>query len=169
MDKYKLEEYIKTIESSLSHVYEGEEDIIDSMAESVEKETKKSRLSSIKEEGIRFLDQLKKLGEDKSTEEEFSKDENKDHPVQKYYLANSDITPNFAYVPEKILVKLKQKDNKANNYYKKDDLQTKGILVRSDQFMKLSLSKKRQEGILREAKEYRIKLATKSREQLEEI
>ena len=56
-----------------------------------------------------------------------------------------------------------------NKFYKQDELDTKGIIVRSDQFMKLSLSKKRQEGILMEAKQYRINLATKSREQLEQI
>ncbi len=44
---------------------------------------------------------------------------------------------------------------KDNTYYKEDDEKVRGIIVRSDQFMKLSLSRNRQEGVLEEAKQFR--------------
>lgn len=40
-------------------------------------------------------------------------------------------------------------------FYKEDDKKVRGIIVRSDQFMKLALSRRRQEGVLEEAKEFR--------------
>lgn len=43
-----------------------------------------------------------------------------------------------------------------NKLYKKDAENAKGIIVRGDQYMKLALSKHRQEGVLEEAKAYRI-------------
>lgn len=45
------------------------------------------------------------------------------------------------------------KDN--DYFYKEDDKKVRGIIVRSDQFMKLALSRRRQEGVLEEAKEFR--------------
>lgn len=42
-----------------------------------------------------------------------------------------------------------------NIFYKEDDKRVRGIIVRSDQFMKLALSRNRQEGVLEEAKEFR--------------
>ena len=44
---------------------------------------------------------------------------------------------------------------------KEDEEKPRGIIVRSDQYMKLALSKHRQEGVIREAKTYRINEARK--------
>lgn len=80
--------------------------------------------------------------------------------------------PNFAFVPDSIYIKLKTNGRSLfydNRFYKQDTIEKKGIIVRKDQFMKLSLSKDRQEGMLREAKQYRIELARKSRQKLQDI
>ena len=75
-------------------------------------------------------------------------------------------------MPETIFIKLKSnavsKDIN-NKIYKQDEEEKKGIIVRKDQFMKLSLSKERQDGVLKEAKIFRIKQAKKSRQQLQNI
>lgn len=92
--------------------------------------------------------------------------------LPKFYLdyRNGD-KPNFAFVPESIYTKLKANgtlESIDNRIYKQDEEEQRGIIVRSDQFMKLSLSKDRQEGVLKEAKHFRIEQARKSREKLQE-
>ena len=89
----------------------------------------------------------------------------------KFYLDDRNGTkPNYAYVPETLYNKIK--NNNSNNdivdnkIYKQDKDERKGIIVRNDQYMKLSLSRHRQEGVLKEAKEYRIEVARKNREKL---
>lgn len=100
-------------------------------------------------------------------------DENIDKTdLPKFYLdyRNGD-KPNFAFVPESIYTKLKSNgtlETIDNRIYKQDDLEKRGIIVRADQFMKLSLSKDRQEGVLKEAKYFRIEQARKSRKKLQE-
>lgn len=49
-------------------------------------------------------------------------------------------------------------------FYKEDDKKVRGIIVRSDQFMKLALSRRRQEGVLEEAKEFRRDEVKRKRE-----
>lgn len=51
-----------------------------------------------------------------------------------------------------------------NYFYKEDDKKVRGIIVRSDQFMKLALSRRRQEGVLEEAKEFRKDEVRRKRE-----
>ena len=94
-----------------------------------------------------------------------------DFDPNKFYLDDRNGTkPNYAYVPEALYNKIK--NNNSNNdivdnkIYKQDKDERKGIIVRNDQYMKLSLSRHRQEGVLKEAKEYRIELARKNREKL---
>ena len=129
-------------------------------ADDVEKELDVTEPDNIEEE----------VDSDTSDEEESTKESTPESNENKYYLDEASSAPNFAYVPERILERLKQRRaNKKNEFYKQDSLETKGIIVRPDQFMKLSLSKNRQEGVLREAKQYRIDLATKSREQLLQV
>lgn len=53
--------------------------------------------------------------------------------------------------------------------YKQDELPAKGIIVRNDQYMKLALSKHRQEGVLKEAKSYRIEAVRKKRQEEQKI
>lgn len=54
-------------------------------------------------------------------------------------------------------------DNLNNLYMKQDTEKPRGIIVRSDQYMKLALSKHRQEGVLQEAREYRIQEVKRKR------
>ena len=108
------------------------------------------------------------------TEENIEESVNSDiNDLPKFYLdSRNGEKPNFAFVPETIFIKLKSnavsKDIN-NKIYKKDEEEKKGIIVRKDQFMKLSLSKERQDGVLKEAKIFRIKQAKKSRQQLQNI
>ena len=60
-------------------------------------------------------------------------------------------------------------DTSDGNIYKKDDLPVKGIIVRNDQYMKLALSKHRQEGVLKEAKNYRIETVKRKRQEQQKI
>lgn len=96
---------------------------------------------------------------------------------EKFFLDDRNGTkPNFAYVPPSLFKVIKKngtcvlthhnslKEEKLL-FYKIDSEKPRGIIVREDQFMKLSLSKHRQEGVLKEAKIYRIEEAKKSREQ----
>ena len=93
--------------------------------------------------------------------------------LSKFYLdPRNGEKPNFAFVPESIFVKLKSNSISEiinNRIYKQDEEEKKGIIVRKNQFMKLSLSKERQDGVLKEAKEFRIKQDKKSRQQLQKI
>ena len=104
--------------------------------------------------------------------EDKDKISNKESNYPKFYLDNRNGSkPNFAYVPEKLYLKIKSNaitsfDN--NKIYKQDTEKRRGIIVRNDQFMKLSLSRHRQEGVLHEAKEFRIAQAIKSRKKLQE-
>ena len=52
--------------------------------------------------------------------------------------------------------------------YKDDTNKTKGIIVRNDQYMKLALSKHRQEGVIKEAKNYRIEVVKEKRKKEQE-
>ena len=47
-----------------------------------------------------------------------------------------------------------------------DENKPKGIIVRNDQFMKLALSKRRQEGVLADAKIFRVEQAKASRKKM---
>lgn len=60
-------------------------------------------------------------------------------------------------------------DTDNSKVYKKDKLPAKGIIVRNDQYMKLALSKHRQEGVLEEAKQYRIDTIKKKRQEEQKI
>lgn len=107
------------------------------------------------------------ISEDDISDENIDKSD-----LPKFYLdyRNGD-KPNFAFVPESIYTKLKSNgtlETIDNRIYKQDDLEKRGIIVRADQFMKLSLSKDRQEGVLKEAKYFRIEQARKSRKKLQE-
>lgn len=87
--------------------------------------------------------------------------------------------PNFAYVPQILLDRIKQNgvrettmdmssDKDSNKFYKEDKEKPKGIIVRNDQYMKLALSRYRQESVIRDAKMYRIEQAKASRIKLEQ-
>lgn len=108
----------------------------------------------------------------------------------KYYLTCEEKDLHFAYVSQKLYDKLKshsdssevtitsdevEESNDSDNLeveddllYKKDELKPKGIIVRNDQYMKLALSKHRQEGVLEEAKDYRREVIKKKRKEEQE-
>ena len=50
-------------------------------------------------------------------------------------------------------------------YMKQDNEKPRGIIVRSDQYMKLALSKHRQEGVLKEARKYRMEEVKRKRKE----
>lgn len=118
---------------------------------------------------------------------EIVNNESSESNYQKFYLddRNGDKT-NFAYVPIELFNKIKgnSKNNvknadqtineeenveeqDTNKFYKDDNGKVRGIIVRNDQYMKLSLSYSRQSGVIKEAKQYRIMQAKKSREKLQ--
>lgn len=97
--------------------------------------------------------------------------EESDNTKNKFYLdSRNGSKPGFAYVPESIYKRIKENAyiGFSNKIYKKDGNKPKGIIVRTDQFMKLSFSKHRQEGVLKEAKAFRVEQAKKSRQKLQE-
>lgn len=118
------------------------------------------------------------------SDSEISFDNGEDNSNKYYLLCNEDKL-HFAYVSESLFNKIKSHhvsdnkpleegtvsdvDNSDGNIYKKDDLPVKGIIVRSDQYMKLALSKHRQEGVLKEAKNYRIETVKRKRQEQQKI
>ena len=119
--------------------------------------------------------------------EEDSTEDNDELNQDKYYL-NCDFSKvNFAYVPESIYEKIKNHNSFADEefeedeeseaedinvetentddlyYHKEDSDKPRGIIVRNDQYMKLALSKHRQESVIKEAKQFRVEEVKKKR------
>ncbi len=101
--------------------------------------------------------------------------------IEHFYLDDRNgTTPNFAYVPPNLLETIKKNGTtkleitsndseekiEDNHLYKIDLDKAKGIIVRTDQYMKLALSRHRQEGVLKEAKQYREEQARVSNQQI---
>ena len=121
---------------------------------------------------------------DNGSNSEISFDNAEDNS-NKYYLLCDEDKLHFAYVSEKLFNKIKSYhvsdtepleedtvsdvDTFDGSIYKKDDLPVKGIIVRNDQYMKLALSKHRQEGVLKEAKNYRIETVKRKRQEQQKI
>lgn len=117
-------------------------------------------------------------------EEEEKQNENEDvkeESVNKFYLDDRNGTkPNFAFVPKELYSIIKKNgifelnsnkkeeinDVKDDRIHKTDENKPKGIIVRNDQFMKLALSKRRQEGVLADAKIFRVEQAKASRKKM---
>lgn len=120
------------------------------------------------------------IEEESIQEENIEHNNNENQQLPKYYLNCDFDKVNFAYVPMSIYEKIKNYKNEDdtdefneeeqeenieqepveekivdNHFYKQDLEKVKGIIVRSDQYMKLALSRHRQAGVLEEAKEYR--------------
>lgn len=153
---------------------ENEEVVEDNGEQNVEEEP------TIVESSVEEVSQDDQIEETEGIEEENDDNTTSVEELQKYYL-NCDFSKiNFAYVPQEIYDKIKNyettEDNDENfneeieetpeetieestttdnHFYKQDEETPKGIIVRSDQYMKLALSRHRQAGVLEEAKEYR--------------
>lgn len=150
----------------------NEEETEDNIDENDEEEVENTEVSN---------EENPETDDEEQTEENIDVDEEKNEDIPKFYLDDRNGNkPNFAYVPENLYQILKN-NNKNNNdeeetevenidnkFYKDSDDKVKGIIVRNDQFMKLSLSCHRQEGVIKEAKEYRIMQAKKSRQKFQE-
>lgn len=121
--------------------------------------------------------QEEQVEEEKQSENE----EVKEEAVSKFYLDDRNGTkPNFAFVPKELYSVIKKNgifelnlnakeeinDAKDDRIHKTDENKPKGIIVRNDQFMKLALSKRRQEGILADAKIFRVEQAKASRKKM---
>lgn len=117
------------------------------------------------------------IEEEKQNENEDVKEES----VNKFYLDDRNGTkPNFAFVPKELYSIIKKNgifelnsnkkeeinDVKDDRIHKTDENKPKGIIVRNDQFMKLALSKRRQEGVLADAKIFRVEQAKASRKKM---
>ena len=127
-------------------------------------------------------EQSELTNEENSIENNDIEDTNNETTIEelpKFYLNCDFDRINFAYVPQTIYEKIKnyngasvddateefneessietpQEENEIDNHFYKQDLEkTRGIIVRSDQYMKLALSRHRQAGVLEEAKNYR--------------
>lgn len=114
-------------------------------------------------------------------EKQSGNEEVKKETVSKFYLDDRNGTkPNFAFVPKELYSVIKKNgifelnsntkeeinDVKDDRIHKTDENKPKGIIVRNDQFMKLALSKRRQEGVLADAKIFRVEQAKASRKKL---
>lgn len=114
-------------------------------------------------------------------EKQSGNEEVKKETVSKFYLDDRNGTkPNFAFVPKELYSVIKKNgifelnsntkeeinDVKDDRIHKTDENKPKGIIVRNDQFMKLALSKRRQEGVLADAKIFRVEQAKASRKKM---
>lgn len=135
------------------------------------------------EEDISFENQEDAEISEDSEKEEISSEETNFDQVKKYYLDCDINDVNFAYVPQSLYEKIKnfsstslseegidddssmpvetdemesEEESENIKYIKQDSEKPRGIIVRSDQYMKLALSKHRQEGVLKEARKYRM-------------
>ena len=127
-------------------------------------------------------DSQEDIKEEEIEEEKQSENEDvKEESVNKFYLDDRNGTkPNFAFVPKELYSIIKKNgifelnsnkkeeinDVKDDRIHKTDENKPKGIIVRNDQFMKLALSKRRQEGVLADAKIFRVEQATASRKKM---
>ena len=64
---------------------------------------------------------------------------------------------------------IESKTKEDGKYIKIDEEKPRGIIVRSDQYMKLALSRHRQEGVLKEARLYRINEVKRKRRENQKI
>lgn len=127
-------------------------------------------------------DSQEDIKEEEIEEEKQSENEDvKEESVNKFYLDDRNGTkPNFAFVPKELYSIIKKNgifelnlnakeeinDAKDDRIHKTDENKPKGIIVRNDQFMKLALSKRRQEGVLADAKIFRVEQAKASRKKM---
>lgn len=127
-------------------------------------------------------DSQEDIKEEEIEEEKQSENEDvKEESVNKFYLDDRNGTkPNFAFVPKELYSIIKKNgifelnsnkkeeinDVKDDRIHKIDENKPKGIIVRNDQFMKLALSKRRQEGVLADAKIFRVEQAKASRKKM---
>lgn len=132
------------------------------------------------------------ITEDVNIQEEINYDEENIDQLKKYYLDCDIKDVNFAYVPQSLYEKIKnfssaslseegmeddssmpeeneemesEEESENTRYIKQDSEKPRGIIVRSDQYMKLALSKHRQEGVLKEARKYRMEEVKRKRKE----
>lgn len=134
-------------------------------------------VKDLEEDNMESVDSTSKDDiDEKSTEHDIQVQETEKQ--QKFYLDNRNGNkPNFAYVPVSLIEIIKEnavrnleicENEEENNHrlIKNDKENPKGIIVRNDQYMKLALSRHRQESVLQDAKSYRINQAKIAREKL---
>lgn len=186
--KNKLENPKIPIETEESKILDMVEN---SNIEDIEEEDGDSNIpSDFNEEEIEQEDT--EISEDSGDEEDISSAEEIFDQFKKYYLDCDIKDVNFAYVPQSLYEKIRnfhsdslsaksieddnsmpeetgemESEEKSENirYIKQDSEKPRGIIVRSDQYMKLALSKYRQEGVLKEARKYRIEEVKRKRKE----
>ncbi len=193
MKNFDYDNSLEKIKSALFDLYEDQEEYVGSIEDENRRNIHVEKYIAVKNKALDLINSIKDLyvGNDNlevekenvldNIEPEQTVEVDESEPVlieenndnstelEEYYLDDRNGTnPNFAYVSLELFNKIKNNGKEAidNNIYKIDKEKKKGIIVRNDQFMKLSLSKHRQEGVLKEAKNYRIVQAKRSREKL---
>lgn len=150
----------------IEYLYDSEEEIL--------KDTKKSSNNMIKyylecnEKDLNFAYVSRQLME-KLKNHSTTKLENEESILSEVALDNkekSDEDFDLELTNEEITTDDIEIDD--GTYYKEDDNKVRGIIVRSDQFMKLALSRNRQEGVLKEAKEFRKEEVIRKRREEQE-
>lgn len=147
-------------------------------------ELPKEEKPEISNESDDSQEDIKEETEEEKQSENEDEDEDEDvkkESVNKFYLDDRNGTkPNFAFVPKELYSIIKKNgifelnsnkkeeinDVKDDRIHKTDENKPKGIIVRNDQFMKLALSKRRQEGVLADAKIFRVEQAKASRKKM---
>lgn len=178
VEEQNTDNYSESINENteVSENSEMEPTIEETQEESYDSSVDEQEEPTIVESSVEEVEQPE-IEENESIEDENIDNTTNEEELQKYYL-NCDFSKvNFAYVPQEIYDKIKnhesteesfneemeeipeeasEDDNTVDNhFYKQDEETPKGIIVRSDQYMKLALSRHRQAGVLEEAKEYR--------------
>ena len=153
-----------------------------SNTETIENDDNSVELPKEEEISNESNDSQEDIKEEEIEEEKQSENEDvKEESVNKFYLDDRNGTkPNFAFVPKELYSIIKKNgifelnsnkkeeinDVKDDRIHKTDENKPKGIIVRNDQFMKLALSKRRQEGVLADAKIFRVEQAKASRKKM---
>ena len=152
---------------------------INSNTETIENDDNSVELP--KEEKQEISNESDDSQEEQEEEKQSENEEVKEEAISKFYLDDRNGTkPNFAFVPKELYSVIKKNgifelnlnakeeinDVKDDRIHKTDENKPKGIIVRNDQFMKLALSKRRQEGVLADAKIFRVEQAKASRKKM---
>ena len=182
------------VEEDVSSDTEDDESFND-LEEDVSGNTEEDESSNDAEEDV--SSDIENDGKSPTVDENISTDEKEGFDTKKYYLECEKDHVNFAYVPKKLFNKIKKNANLSlnntndveesdndidfsnnevddkdmnNSRFEKIDMEKpKGIIVRSDQYMKLALSRHRQEGVVKEAKIFRINEVKKKQRENQKI
>ena len=180
----QINKYIKMKDTAINLIEDVENLTNDQIVRNVVNEQEQTK----NEENVDSEPKLVEINLNSKTDELLKESDNQpvdevpvEESVNKFYLDDRNGTkPNFAFVPKELYSIIKKNgifelnsnkkeeinDVKDDRIHKTDENKPKGIIVRNDQFMKLALSKRRQEGVLADAKIFRVEQAKASRKKM---